>query len=153
MSLASFRFEVLGALVGCHRIAPPPLESRGATGRWGERVAADFLRRHGLKILYRNFATDHGEIDLVCRDGEVLAFVEVRTRGEGAVARPIETVHTEKRRRLVRAARRWLQLLNNPDVTSRMDVVEVILHPGEPPEIDHHPDAFEAPLPRGMDAP
>ncbi len=53
---------------------PPP----GAIGKYGERVAAAFLRRHGYRILYRNFLTPVGEIDLVCRCGEVLAFVEVK---------------------------------------------------------------------------
>jgi len=139
-----YKRQVLGFLLGRHRIAPPPLPNRGATGRWGERVAADYLRRLGLKILYRNYATEGGEeIDLVCREGEVLVFVEVRTRSESSAARPIETVHSEKRRRLVRASRRWLQLLNQPEVTSRFDVTEVILHPGEPPEIHHHRDAFQ----------
>ncbi|MEM1059194.1 MAG: YraN family protein [Verrucomicrobiota bacterium] len=145
MSGARLRYELLGALVGRHRLAPPPLESRGATGRWGEGVAADYLRRaRRLKVLYRNYRTDHGdEVDLVVRDGDVLVFVEVRTRSASARLRPIETVITEKRRRLLRAARRWMQLLNNPDVASRMDIVEVILHAGEPPEVHHHPNAFE----------
>lgn len=144
MVFAALRFEVLGALLGRHRIAPPPLPSRGATGRWGERVAADYLRRLGMSILYRNYATEGGEeIDLVCREGDILVFVEVRTRSENSSARPVETVHSEKRRRLIRAARRWLQLLNKPDVISRFDVTEVILHPGEPPELHHHPNAFE----------
>jgi len=142
---ARLRFELLGTLMGRHRLIPPPLEGRGATGRWGERVAADYLRRaRRLKILYRNYATDEGEeVDLVARDGEILVFVEVRTLAHTSRMRPIETVTTAKQRKFIRATRRWVQLLNNPDITCRLDVVEVIHHPDEPPEVRHHPNAFE----------
>jgi hypothetical protein len=61
------------------------LPTSGAIGKYGERVAAAFLRRQGYRILYRNFLTPVGEIDLVCRCGEVLAFVEVR-RAPGPIS-------------------------------------------------------------------
>jgi len=52
-------------------------------GARGEKLARRFLRSHGYKILYRNFrACGGGEIDIVCRDGDTLVFVEVKTRSD-----------------------------------------------------------------------
>jgi putative endonuclease len=56
-------------------------------------LARRFLRSHGYKILYRNFrACGGGEIDIVCRGGDTLVFVEVKTRSDEDFGRPIEAV-------------------------------------------------------------
>ena len=95
-------------------------------GEHGEKVAARFLRSQGYKVLYRNFkARGGGEIDLVCRDGETLVFVEVKTRRDAEFGRPIEAVDREKQSRVSRGGLAWLRLLDNPDVVFRFDVVEV----------------------------
>src|SRR5437016_14058692 len=66
-------------------------------GARGERLAGRFLRSHGYKILYRNFrARGGGEIDIVCRDGDMLVFVEVKTRGDETFGRAIEAVDRHK---------------------------------------------------------
>ncbi len=60
-----------------------PLTRATRSGGAGERLAEKYLRRHGYKILYRNFrAPGGGEVDLVCRDiaENTLVFVEVKTR-------------------------------------------------------------------------
>ncbi len=61
---------------------PPPPEDPKLFGAWGEQVAADFLRKRGMKILATNYrrSTAKGEIDLVAWDGDTLVFVEVRTK-------------------------------------------------------------------------
>lgn len=105
----------------------------GAIGKYGERVAAAFLRRHGYRILYRNFLTPVGEIDLVCRCGEVLAFVEVRTRARTDFGRPVESIDSRKEEALRSAAGRYLRLLDNEKIYYRFDAVEVILQAGEIP--------------------
>jgi putative endonuclease len=102
-------------------------------GNYGERVAAAFLRQHGYKILVRNFLTARGEIDLVCRHGNILAFVEVRTRRSDAFGRPIETITPDKQDALRFAATRYLQLLERDDILHRFDAVEVMLAPGQVP--------------------
>jgi putative endonuclease len=102
-------------------------------GNYGERVAASFLRRHGYKMLTRNYKITGGEIDLVCRHGDILAFVEVRTRGGEAFGRPAESIDTRKEDALRLAARRYLELLDQDDITYRFDAVEVRLKPGEIP--------------------
>ena len=52
-----------------------------STGRRWERRAERFLRGHGLTIIGRNFSAKCREIDLVMRDGDHVAFIEVRYRG------------------------------------------------------------------------
>ena len=97
-------------------------------GRRGEKLASRFLRSRGYKILYRNFKDRRGgEIDLVCRDGDTLVFVEVKTRGGEEFGRPIEAVDRQKQLRVSRGGLAWLRLLDNPDVTFRFDVVEVLM--------------------------
>ena len=55
-------------------------ESSKAIGDLAESLAARFLEQHGLKVLTRNFRCRGGEIDLICRNGKTLVFVEVRRR-------------------------------------------------------------------------
>lgn len=113
-------------------------------GREGEKLAARHLRRHGYKILYRNFrGPGASEIDLVCRHGEVLVFVEVKARSSEDYGRPFDAIDRKKRRLLVRAAIAWLRMLDMPDITFRFDAVEVIA--GVPPEIRIIENAFTLP--------
>ena len=115
-------------------------------GRRGERMAADFLKTQGHKILYRNFRAAHGgEVDLICRDKrhDELVFVEVKTRTHEEFGRPIDAVDRKKRRLILRGAMTWLRMLDMPDITFRFDVVEVVMT--EPPDIRHIENAFQLP--------
>ncbi|HEX4141423.1 MAG TPA: YraN family protein [Candidatus Methylacidiphilales bacterium] len=111
----------------------PPLTTVAEIGSYGERVAAAFVRRHGYRLLTRNCKTERGEIDLVCREGEVLVFVEVRARSGDAFGRPAESIDTRKEEALRAAAQDYLQLLKRDDITWRFDAVEVRLKVGEVP--------------------
>jgi len=114
--------------------APAPrLETAAQIGQYGERVAAAYLRRHGYRVLTRNFQTARGEIDLVCRCREVLVFVEVRTRAGEDFGRPVETIGADKREALRHAARRYLEILGRDDLHFRFDAVEVMLRSGTVP--------------------
>lgn len=113
-----------------------------ARGRRGEELAAGHLRRKGYKILRRNFrAREGGEVDLVCRDGDVLVFVEVKTRSGEGFGRPAHAVDARKRRLLMRAAFSWLRMLDMPDIGFRFDIVEVV--EAESVEVRHIPNAFQ----------
>jgi putative endonuclease len=105
-------------------------------------VAGAFVRRHGYRVLTRNYKITGGEIDLVCRHGAVLAFVEVRTRASERFGRPAETIDARKEDALRYAARRYLQLLDNPEIMHRFDAVEVMLNPGEAPVCTLIPNLF-----------
>lgn len=103
------------------------LDPRHELGLWGEQQAARFLRRRGYKVLYRRFkAKRGGEVDLVCRHGDTLVFVEVKTRSNLEHGRPYEAVDAYKRCLLIQGADAWLRLLQNPNIYHRFDIVEVV---------------------------
>jgi putative endonuclease len=113
-------------------------------GARGEKLASQFLRSHGYKILYRNFRDrTGGEIDIVCRDGDTLVFVEVKTRGGEEFGRPVEAVDRQKQMRVSKGGLAWLRLLDNPDLVFRFDVVEVLLPIEGDPQLELIQDAFE----------
>jgi putative endonuclease len=112
-------------------------------GTRGEKLASRFLRRRGYKILHRNFrGRTGGEIDIVCRDGDTLVFVEVKTRTREDFGRPLDAIDRDKRKRISRGGLAWLRLLDNPDILFRFDVVEVIIADGAAPRIELVRNAF-----------
>jgi putative endonuclease len=117
-------------------------------GARGEKLACGFLRRHGYKVLYRNFRGRRGgEIDIVCRDHDTLVFVEVKTRGCEDFGRPVTAVNQWKRRRISQGGLAWLRLLDNPDIPFRFDVVEVLLTGDAEPRLELIQNAFQLPQP------
>jgi putative endonuclease len=120
--------------------AEQPLHLRH--GALGERAAKKQLQRQGLKFLTANFRSPRGEIDLVCRDGDCLVFVEVKTRSSEEWTRPAAAVNAERRRRLTRCALDYLRLLRNPPVKLRFDIVEVLLQDSTVREVRHLPNTF-----------
>jgi len=140
-------FTALAQFIGerLHRYESTPaprLATAAETGAYGERVAAAFLRRHGYRVLTRNFKTTGGEIDLVCRHGDVLVFVEVKTRAGADVVRPAEAIDERKEEALRHAARRYLELLDREDIAYRFDAVEVRLKAGDVPACALLPNYF-----------
>ena len=108
----------------------------------GEAAAKRYLEGTGLKFLVANYRSEHGEIDLVFRDGDGLVFVEVKTRSSEEWARPAAAVDAAKRRRLSRTALAYLKRLKHPQVRFRFDIVEVLLVDGEVNEVRHLPNSF-----------
>jgi putative endonuclease len=111
-------------------------------GIFGERVAKKYLQKQGLKFLAANFRSERGEIDLIFRDGDCLAFIEVKTRSSEDWSRPAAAVNSERRRRLSQCALDYLRLLKNPAVKIRFDIVEVLLVGEKVGEIRHLPNTF-----------
>ena len=74
------------------------------TGEWGEQLAARFLEDKGLRILERNWRFSRAEIDLIAEEGEVLVFVEVKTRTSDYFGPPERFVSARKRQLLADAA-------------------------------------------------
>ena len=83
---------------------------RAELGRAGEKAAAELLRKRGYEIVGTGFLARRGEIDLVCRRGNVLVVVEVKTRTGDAFGTPIEAVGSRKRRALMSAAAEYRAL-------------------------------------------
>lgn len=98
------------------------------TGRSGEDAARRYLRGLGFRVLDRNWRApgpDGVELDLVCRDGDCVVFVEVKTRAEGGRGTASEALSPAKRARLVRAAQRWQGAHDQWDAPCRFDLVAV----------------------------
>ncbi|MBE6415031.1 MAG: YraN family protein [Akkermansiaceae bacterium] len=111
-------------------------------GEYGELVAASWLRAQGYKVLRRRFRMGaSGEMDIICRKGELLVFVEVKSALHTGAGRPARRVNEHKRELLRRAAGLWLRRLGK-EVPSRMDIIEVLLPPGGKPEVNHIAGAF-----------
>ena len=105
------------------------LKSTDGTGERGERLAEEWLRRErGFVVIARNWRSPRDrrdEIDLVCRDGGALVFVEVKARAAGALVPGYHAVDARKKRVLRRAAEVYLRRLPEKPATFRLDVVEV----------------------------
>ena len=119
---------------------------RAWLNRWlgdrGERAAARYLRRLGMRVLTRGYRTPLGEIDLIVRDGPTLVFVEVKTRTQG---NPAEAVNLAKQQRLTLAALHFLRRYDVLEAPCRFDVVAIVWPDDRrPPAIEHIPHAFEA---------
>ena len=90
-------------------------------GREAETLAAQYLERCGLRLVERNFRVRGGEIDLICRDGKTLVFVEVRLRSRSDFGGAVASITASKRRRIVLAAQHYL--LGKADCACRFDCV------------------------------
>lgn len=118
---------------------------RREIGQRAEDAALDYLQGLGLEVLGRNVRVGHLEVDLLVREGPVVAVVEVRTRGEGAWVGPFASVDARKRRRLIAAGRAlWrTRLARDPTIARlRFDVVAVHFDPEGPPRVEHARAAF-----------
>lgn len=123
----------------------PPVNSQ-ELGKWGEGVAANWLRKNQYRVLRQNYrATGGGEVDIVARHKptKTLCFIEVKTRSSEKYGRPSLAVNKEKERLVIRGALSWLRLLNMPDIAFRFDIIEIIA--SDPPEISMIEDAYHLP--------
>ena len=96
-----------------------------AEGKRSEDRAADYLAARGYELVERNFTSRYGEIDLICRDGDTLVFVEVKMRRPSSYGTAEEAVSPTKQRRLINAAEDYLQKAGASEVAARFDVVAI----------------------------
>lgn len=90
-------------------------------GREAEALAARHLEGCGLRVIERNFRIRGGEIDLICRDGKGLVFVEVRLRSSSDFGGAGASITASKRRRIILAAQHYL--LGKRDCDCRFDCI------------------------------
>src|SRR6201994_4565555 len=105
------------------------MNPRGWLTRWlgdeGERIAARYLKRQGMKILVRQARSRFGEIDLIAMDGDTIVFVEVKARKGNREGSPAEAVEPRKQSQLTNLALAWLKKRKLLNHRSRFDVVAV----------------------------
>ncbi|GAC1359975.1 MAG: YraN family protein [Vulcanimicrobiaceae bacterium] len=98
--------------------------STSLKGRGGEDRAAAFLQEHGYRVMQKNVRLPGGEIDLVCKDGETIVFIEVKLRTTASYGSALAAVDSKKRATLRRLAADYLQFAD-PCAKARFDVVAV----------------------------
>ena len=116
-------------------------ESTLPKGKDGEDLACEHLQKKGFHIVERNVRFKIAEIDIVAREGNVLVFVEVRSRKSDVFGTPKASVGRTKQWHLVKAAQAYLQRLNGKMPVCRFDVVSVLGY-GSRASVEHIRDAF-----------
>jgi putative endonuclease len=100
-------------------------EQQQQLGRLGEDAAIQCLQAQGYRILARNYRCRFGEIDLIARDGAVLAFIEVKTRRSRAFGTAAGAVTLQKQRHIIKAAQIYLAHMKSAQEICRFDVVTI----------------------------
>ena len=109
-------------------------------GRIGEGKAQKYLRKKGYKIIEKNYTTKLGEVDLIALYGDLLVFIEVKTRTSTAYGNPADAVDYFKQKKYVLLAENYLAFnKDHKNKAVRFDVVEVLNN-----EINHIEGAFYA---------
>ncbi|MEE0945703.1 MAG: YraN family protein [Acutalibacteraceae bacterium] len=93
-------------------------------GKKGEEITADFLKKHGFIIFKQNYHSRFGEIDIIAEKGDLLLFVEVKTRFADNMVSPADAVDFRKRQRMRLTAKTFLNK-TFIDYKCRYDVSEV----------------------------
>ena len=112
-------------------------DERHKRGLAGEQQAIQYLLSRGWHIVAHRFRVGHTEIDLIVRQGSLVAFIEVKARRGDAFGSPLEAVTGAKRRELVKAARVWVDRYGRPSDVYRFDCIA--LTDGK---LEHLADAF-----------
>ena len=121
-----------------------PEKGGRAEGTWGEALAADYLRQRGYRLEAHSYQCRFGEIDLIAWDGDILCFVEVKTRTNLSCGLPREYVTPQKQQRLRKTAA-WYLMVKDLDCPARFDVAEVYAdgpHPQKAARIEYIENAF-----------
>lgn len=119
-----------------------PTNAKQALGEAGERVAEEYLKKKGYRLVERNYRCSVGELDLIVLDKRVVVFVEVKTRRGHGFGSPLEAVAYRKQRKMIQAAQFFLSQKNLHQRDARFDVVGVSW-PGREPVVEHIENAFE----------
>ena len=111
-------------------------------GKKGEELALRFLKKRGYRIIEKNYVCKMGEMDIIAREKDTLAFIEVKTRTTTEFGPPQLAVNASKQRQLSKVALNYLKEKQLEDVKARFDVVAILLTPGRE-EIELIRDAFD----------
>jgi putative endonuclease len=117
------------------------LSPDAALGRRGEDLAHRYLRSAGLTIVARNYRPGgDSEVDIVARDGDIVVFVEVKSRTSAEFGSPERAIDKEKQKHIVRAARSYTTRAGIEWNQVRFDTISIVFT--DPPSVFHQQDAF-----------
>jgi putative endonuclease len=117
------------------------LTAEAALGRRGEDVAHRYLQSAGYAVVARNYrAGADSEIDIVARKGDLVVFVEVKSRRSAEYGAPERAMDEKKHKNIMRGARAYTTRGGIDWSQVRFDVISVLFT--DPPSILHQQDAF-----------
>ena len=118
--------------------------TRKETGQKGELLAQDYLKKRGYRIIETNFRTRYGEIDIIAKQKDFLAFIEVRTKKSREFGIPEESITETKAERLKTVAYHYLETHKNLPSQWRIDFIAIELdEKGKPSRINLIENAVE----------
>lgn len=110
-------------------------------GRFGEQEARHYLEAQGYQILEINWRYKHWEVDIIAKDGDVLAFIEVKSRTSVAFGEPFSFVDRKKEKNLMKVALAYLSISSHQgDI--RFDIVSIYVQKDRENRIELIKDAF-----------
>lgn len=118
------------------------MKNKHNIGKSGEEIAANYLLKKGYKILFRNYHSQFGEIDIIALDKDTLAFIEVKTRSSNFEV-AFSSVSFSKQQKLTKTALDFMSKnYEYEDFLTRFDVIVVLFDQQEEYRIKHLIDAF-----------
>jgi putative endonuclease len=110
--------------------------------QFGEDIAVKYLKHNGYQIVERNYHSPYGEIDIICKQGEVLVCVEVKARKSLKFGEPLAAVTQRKQNRIVKTAYHYLAT-HESESPIRFDIITLQYIPKEDSyKLEHIKNAF-----------
>lgn len=100
-------------------------DKRKSLGNWGEQIAKEFLLAEGYKLIAENWRNRSGEIDLIMQDGNIVIFIEVRTKESISFGIGVESITAQKRIKIREMAANFLQYKSWWDKPLRFDLITI----------------------------
>ena len=97
------------------------------TGKFGEELACEFLKKQGLKILERNYHySRYSEIDIIAKDKDTIVFAEVKTRTNTKCGHPFEAITQQTIKNILKAGLYYLGTTKEKHKNYRIDIISVL---------------------------
>lgn len=109
-------------------------------GKSGEELARKYLIRNGYRIIESNFKNKIGEVDIIALEGNILVFIEVKSRTSLNYGYPYEAVNYKKQQKIIKTSMSYIRYKSITDVQCRYDIIEVYLT--QKIKINHIQNAF-----------
>lgn len=111
-------------------------------GYYGESLSIAYLKENNYIILEKNFLCKLGEIDVIAKKGDIISFIEIKTRYSDKYGKPMEAVNFYKKKKIINASRFYIQKNRLDNFFIRFDVLEIYLSYNKKFKINFIEDAF-----------
>ncbi len=105
-------------------------------GKWGEDLAAEYLRSKGYVIIERDWRSGRRDLDIIAADGDVVVFVEVKTRRNTIFGEPENAIDWHKRQSLQQAINHYVKFKHLRQEI-RFDIISIVGTPETGADIRH----------------